>query len=234
VDIIKYIALATALFILTSCALTPKEEQYVNATYRVDKPILISIIDKRTRVKHIEKSARKDRNTFEEYAEAKHIPKVRYPNFVGVARSYGIPTDWTIDTVAKEDKYLAEFLQERIVNGLKRDGWKVTPVKMSTVSTDEAHKLMINNHADKMIVLIIYEWYFDINLNWVTAFQFRTNTDTYAFDAVEGNILVENIKETDIVDERYDESLGNLILDAYKAQLDQILNSTELKSKLVH
>lgn len=77
---------------------------------------------------------------------------------------------------------------------------------------------------------MLNEWYFSVNLNWVSAFNFDTNTDILVYSLEEGKLLAKNIAERDVVDEQANESPQNNILRAYKAQLDQIVNDEEVRN----
>ncbi|WP_444915315.1 hypothetical protein [Microbulbifer sp. TRSA007] len=67
-------------------------------------------------------------------------------------------------------------------------------------------------------------------MNWVSAFNFDTNTDILIYSLEEGKLLAKNIAERDVVDEQASESPQNNILRAYKAQLDQIVNDEEVRN----
>ncbi|WP_444940550.1 hypothetical protein ACJJI3_18760 [Microbulbifer sp. ZKSA004] len=62
---------------------------------------------------------------------------------------------------------------------------------------------------------MLNEWYFSVNLNWVSAFNFDTNTDILVYSLEEGRLLAKNIAERDVVDEQANESPQNNILRAY-------------------
>jgi len=194
----------------------PMDDQIPAVNYRNDEKVLISVIDKRKRVQ-----------------EGK--PK----NFVGIAHgAFGIPVDWHVRQVLateEGDKGLAlsSWLQLRIVNGLNHEGWQTKAIDLNSLpDVDEAQSWMKQEDATWMIALVLNEWYFSINLNWVTAFNFDTDTDVHVFHINSGEVLLKNIKERDVIDEKASESPQNNILRAYRAQLQQILNDRDLQNVL--
>ncbi|WP_193162212.1 hypothetical protein [Microbulbifer hainanensis] len=211
---LKKIALLIMPMLVTACV-TPVSLQEQSATpeYQVKEPVLISVIDQRKRVK-----------------DGK--PKT----FTGkVHGSFGIPMDWQVNNILAtepedKDRNLAQFLQSRLVNGLNQSGWNATSVDLDEVPQDEAvTQLLEQNNANKMISLVLNEWYYSINLNWVSAFNFDTDTDVLVYDLQGGKLLSKNIKERDVIDEKGNQSPQNNILLAYKAQLDQIINDSEVR-----
>lgn len=175
--------------------------------------MLISVIDQRQRVKD---------------GKAK--------TYIGKAHgSFGIPLDWHVNKVlatepGDKEKDLAQFLQSRLVNGLNESGWNATAVDLAQVPGDaEVKQLLQEKDASKMISLVLNEWYFSINLNWVSAFNFDTDTNVLVYDLSNGELLTKNIKERDVIDEQASQSPQNNILLAYKAQLDQIVNDEEVR-----
>ncbi|WP_444937070.1 hypothetical protein ACJJIW_08175 [Microbulbifer sp. JMSA004] len=212
---LKKIALLALATMITACVSPiPLQEQSAKAEYTTKEPVLISVIDQRKRVQ-----------------EGKE------KNFIGKAHvSFGIPVDWHVNQVlatepGDKEKNLAQFLQSRLTHGLNETGWNTTAVDLDEVPSDEAIKaLMEENNTEKMISLVLNEWYFSVNLNWVSAFNFDTNTDILVYSLEEGKLLAKNIAERDVVDEQASESPQNNILRAYKAQLDQIVNDEEIRN----
>ena len=216
----RLILLPLILSVSMAGCVTPMSmgDQIPTVNYRNDQKVLISVIDKRKRVQ-----AGKPRN------------------FVGVAHGvFGIPVDWHVRQVLATEEGdkeldLSSWIQLRIVNGLNHEGWQTKAIDLSSLpDVDEAQSRMKQEDASWMIALVLNEWYFTINLNWVTAFNFDTDTDIHVFHINSGEVLQKNIKERDVIDEQASESPQNNILRAYKAQLQQILNDRDLQNVLTH
>lgn len=71
-----------------------------------------------------------------------------------------------------------------------------------------------------------------MNLNWVTAFNFDTNTNIIVYEIKNGKILSKNFSGRDVIDEKANESPQNNILRAYREQLIEILSDPEVKNSL--
>ncbi|MCB2168432.1 MAG: hypothetical protein KQI78_12290 [Deltaproteobacteria bacterium] len=207
----------TTLFVvvsLTGCV-TPMafQEQLPDVAYTINEGVLVSVIDERIRVK-----------------EGK--PK----DFIGKAHgAFGIPSDWHVKQVlateeGDKERDLSEWLQHRIVKGLEQKGFRSASVELEDIpSFEEAKSVLIDNDASWLFVMVLNEWYFSINLHWVSAFNFDTDTDVHVFDAFTGELLSKRFKERDVIEEKATESPQNLIMAAYKAQLQQIINDEEIR-----
>jgi hypothetical protein len=217
----------------------PLDKQIAQVEYGTDEKILVAVLDRRRHLLDAETEERKEEKEEEDEPgvldDMQETAYKRGPGFLGVAHgAFGIPADWSISMIAPQkedrDKTLAELLRDRIVKGLKSNGWNVVPVDMRKVDEQEAGRLMAAEKADKLLLLVVNKWYFSINLNWVTAFNFDSDTDTHVFDSRRGEIYRKNLSERNVVDEKYDDSPANMIFQAYKEQLDQIFNDPELKT----
>lgn len=214
---IRMLYLITLIALLAGCVSPmPIQEQLPKLDYTNNEKVLISVIDKRKRVQ-----AGK--------------PK----DFVGVAHGvFGIPSDWHVKQVlateeGEKELDLSSWLELRIVNGLNREGWQSKAIDLDSIpSVDDATSELLKEDSSWLIILALNEWYFSINLNWVTAFNFDTDSDIYVFHVNKGKVLHKNIKERDVIDEKAGESPQNQIIGAYKAQLQQIFNDRELQSVL--
>ena len=233
--------LVAALFIAGCVSPIPLEKQLAEPSYKSNEKILIAVIDLRERIDHATVTTKKNDTqlNLDTVGEAENESYVRDGSFLGVAHgAYGIPMDISIAEYALQkedrDKSLSELLQNRIVKGLKKAEWNVEPVDISEVSIDEANKLMNQYGAKKLVALVIHEWYVSLNLNWVSAFNFDADTETYVFDIEQGKLLSKRIKERNIVPETYDSAYPNLMFQAYKEQLDQILNDDDLKKIFIN
>ncbi|WP_230625704.1 hypothetical protein [Photobacterium leiognathi] len=146
--------------------------------------------------------------------------------------------DWHVSQVlateeGDKEKTLADFLEHRILHGLQKQGWNVEAVKVTSGASDsEIMTLLADNQADKLIQLNINEWYFSINLNWVSAFNFDTDTLVKIYEVNDGQILEKQIAGRDVIEEKGDESPQNNVLRAYREQLVEIFSDPEVKSKL--
>ncbi|WP_060988837.1 hypothetical protein [Photobacterium leiognathi] len=213
----KYFFLLLVAFFITGCVSPiPLYEQAPDTNYNVTKKVLISVNDQRERVK-----------------------EGKPEDFIGVAHAtFGIPVDWHVSQVlateeGDKEKTLADFLEHRILHGLQKQGWNVEAVKVTSGASDsEIMTLLADNQADKLIQLNINEWYFSINLNWVSAFNFDTDTLVKIYEVNDGQILEKQIAGRDVIEEKGDESPQNNVLRAYREQLVEIFSDPEVKSKL--
>ncbi|PKG56634.1 hypothetical protein CXF83_18320 [Shewanella sp. Choline-02u-19] len=213
----KILLVAFAILTLSGCV-SPiaLQEQTPTPEYNNAAPILISVIDNRKKVK-----------------------EGKPETFVGrVHATFGIPVDWDVDTILateKDDKSLtlSQWLQKRIVKGLTEKGWQVKPADFKTVPTETiASYTLTEQGSQHLLVLDLQEWFFSINLNWVSSFNFDTNVDTYLFDKDSGLTYQHNTQERDVIDEKADESPQNNVLRAYHDQLLQILSDPALKAQI--
>jgi hypothetical protein len=214
---IRILYLIALIALLAGCVSPmPMQEQIPKLDYTNNEKVLISVIDKRKRVQ-----------------EGK--PK----DFVGVAHGvFGIPVDWHVKQVlateeGEKELDLSSWLVLRIVNGFNSEGWQSKSIDLDSLpSVDDATRELLKEDSSWLIILVLNEWYFSINLNWVSAFNFDTDSDIHVFHVNDGEVLYKNIKERDVVDEKASESPQNTILGAYKAQLQQIFNDADLQSVL--
>lgn len=214
---IKHLSALIFLLFITGCVShIPLSEQVPVLSYEAKESLVIAVFDNRKRVK-----------------EGK--PKT----FIGVAHGvFGIPSDCEVDpwlSIEEGDdkKDLAQFLQKRIVTGLRNKGWKVSAVDVKNVpNLNEAEALITKHNAKSLLVLQLNEWFFSINLSWVTAFNFDTDTDAIIFSNEKGQVLNKNFAGRDVVDVKGDDSYQNQILMAYREQLNEILNDPSIKKAL--
>lgn len=207
--------LAAAL--TTGCVSSiPFEQQLPQPAYQNDDSVLITVIDNRTRVQ-----------------------KGKPREFIGVAHgSFGIPFDWSVPqvlAVAEGDKErdLAEFLEHRLSNGLQQKGWQAQTVKMDHLpSAAEAEAALKQANAKTLLALELKEWYFSINLNWVSDFNFDTDTNIHVYQIDNGEVLSKNIAERDVIVQKASDSPQNNILIAYREQLRQIIDDPQVREVL--
>ncbi|WP_163831728.1 hypothetical protein [Spartinivicinus ruber] len=208
---------ALALSILSGCVTPiPLNEQAPSVEYVTKDKVLIAVVDERKRVK-------------------KGKPK----DFVGLAHaSFGIPVDWHVKQVLateKEDKErnLSEFLAHRVVTGLNNKGWASQAIALNSVpSAAEAKSLLSKDQANKLFVLLLNEWYFSINLNWVSSFNFDTDSNVYVYQYEQGKTLEKNFAGRDVIEEEAGDSPQNKVLQAYRDQLAEILSDKEVQAAL--
>jgi hypothetical protein len=203
--------------LLTGCVThIPFDDQLPKPQYAKSGTVLISVVDNRDRVK-----AGKPRN------------------FIGVAHgSFGIPFDWSVPQVldvedGDKNRDLSAFLQHRLTNGLQKQGWTAQPLNLTSVpSEEEAKALLLQNKADSLIVLDLKEWYFSINLNWVSDFNFDTDTDVSVFRSDRGRVVEHQVKERDVITVTSSSSPQNNILGAYREQLKQLIEDQAVQTAL--
>jgi hypothetical protein len=212
----KLLGLGIIILMSAGCVThIPLAEQVPPVGYASSNPIVVSVVDERDRVKQGK-------------------PKT----FIGVAHGvFGIPSDLHIKVVAVEesdtDRDLAAFLSYRLVQGLEQKGWKVMELSLSSVPTqEEALRSLTEKGAESLLILKLKEWYFSINLNWVTAFNFDSNTDVTIYRAGSGKVLEKNIAARDVIDAQASQSYQNHILMAYRDRLAKILADSEVRKAL--
>ena len=212
----KLLGLGIIILMSAGCVThIPLAEQLPPVGYASFNPIVVSVVDERDRVK-------------------KGKPKT----FIGVMHgAFGIPFDVNIKSVAVEegdiDRDLAAFLGYRLVRGLEQNGWKVIELPLSSVpSQEEALLSLTEKGAESLLLLKLKEWYFSINLNWVTAFNFDSDTDVTIYSAGSGKVLEKNIVARDVIDAQASQSYQNHILMAYRDRLAKILADPEVRKAL--
>jgi len=171
--------------------------------------------------------------------DRQRVKQGKPPNFIGVAHGvFGIPTDWRIKPVlaveeGDEDRDLAEFLRHRLSSGFTGRGWNAVEVALDHIPDATAARTLIEqHHVGKLLILQLTEWFFSINLSWVTAFNFDTDTTVLVYSGTGEKAFEKRFAERDVVDAEADQSYQNHILLAYREQLAQILNDPEVKQAL--
>lgn len=201
-------------FLLSGCAShIPLAKQVPAVEYVIPKLVVVSVIDDRQRVK-----------------------KGKAKTFIGVAHgTFGIPFDLHIKSVlavedGDEDRDLAQFLQFRIARGFAEKGWSTAELGLAQVpSEDEARNLLEEREAGSLLVLKISEWFFSLNLSWVTAFNFDTDTEVFIYRREGMETFAKRFAGRDVIDVEAFGSYQNHILIAYREQLAEILNDPEVK-----
>jgi len=214
---LKLLGLLLIAVVTTGCVSSiPFQEQLPQPAYGTDAKVLITVIDERRR-----------------------IQQGKPRDFIGVAHgSFGIPFDWSVKqalNVAEGDQKrdLSAFIEYRLTNGLQQKGWNAQALQLDRLpSEQEAQALLEQNQADTLLALRLNEWYFSLNLNWVSAFNFDTDTDVRVFKKQQGQVLEKNFSERDVIEEKSSESPQNNILRAYRDQLRQIVDDPEVRNTL--
>ena len=132
---IKFFITIVFTVILSGCVSTiPLSEQLPSPSYMPENKILLSVIDNREKIK-----------------------SGKPENFVGVVHgAFGVPFDWHVNQALSnetedKDKNLSEFIEHRLINGLKNKGWNVDSVKInSQVKDSEIEEVLANNDAQKL------------------------------------------------------------------------------------
>ncbi len=242
---IRFIFIIFSILSLYACVSPiPLEKQIAQVNYQVSSPILIAVIDKRKRLSTPEEIKKAQEYVYggdedDESDSSYDVSAIRTEKFVGVAHGvYGIPSDLEIENIAPKkedkDKTLAQFLADRIVKGLKKNNWNVQSIQLKTTDANKVRQTLNQHNATQLIILVLNEWYFSINLNWVSAFNFDTDVTIFSYSKNRDSVFSKQIKERDVIDEKATDSFQNFILSAYKAQLDQIFNDIELKEALLN
>lgn len=213
---IKSLVIVCFVIIASGCVSPiPLKEQVPSVSYKTNDKVIVAVIDNRKRV-----IAGKSKT------------------YIGKAHgSFGIPFDWNIGVISTEagdkNRTLAEFLEYRIVAGLQNDGWNVKSGALSSKPTEEEAIAVLKRHnVTKLVLLDLKEWYFSINLNWVSAFNFDTDSAVSVYEIENGQIEEKTIAGRDVIDETSSESPQNNILRAYRDQLSEILNDDAVKQAL--
>jgi hypothetical protein len=191
------------------------EEQTPDLAYLDTDRLVISVVDERWRLDH-------GKSTEE----------------LGVARgAFGIPTGlktypWLVDKEHK-GQLLAEALGERIVFGLNDEGWDTHLATFTSKPTEkEISAVLEEKEASNFLVMVLKDWWVDINTNWVSAFKFDWDVLIDIYD-VDGQ-LVGSYQGSgrDIVDESATDSWPNMFRRAYRARLISILEQPEISTAL--
>lgn len=215
---IKLWLAALSVVVLSGCVTPiPLEEQTPNPNVTREDKIVISVLDNRTRVTEEEKAK----------------------TFVGVAHgSFGIPVDWHVNNVlatqqGDDKRNLAQFIEHRLTNGFKESGWDAVEAGVETISSPEEAKALIeSNQAGKLLIINIKEWYFSINLNWVSAFNFDTDSLVSVYELHDGKLVEKHFKDRDVIEESASESPQNNVLRAYRDQLIEMITDPEIQAAL--
>ncbi|MBT4051440.1 MAG: hypothetical protein HOE59_06960, partial [Euryarchaeota archaeon] len=116
---------------------------------------------------------------------------------------------------------------------LNLDGWDTIPYTSSTSpNVTNSKQQLLDSGADTLVTLVLNEWYFSINLNWVTAFNFDTDADIYVQSSDEETPFVNNVAERDVIDEEANDSPQNKILAAYRDQLIDIFDDSDIRAAI--
>ena len=214
---LKAVVLVAAMALLAGCVTPlPMEKTAPDLAYKVTRPVTITVIDTRDFL-----------------AEGKPA------TYVGKAHGvFGIPADMQVYPLLTQDKAkkgqtLAQNLQERIAVGLNDEGWRMTPATFSKVPLkDEIAPLVTANGTERVIVLTLKSWYFSINLNLVSDFNFDWGYNLRILDAQGATLADLTDNGRDVVDTKGSDSYGNQINLAYRDRLIKIFERPEVKAAL--
>lgn len=211
---LRYLVVAAALGLAGCVTPMSAADQTPALQYATPNRTLVAVVDERVRTE-----------------------QGRAENFAGFARTYGIPINWTVETLmlgAKEDKdkTMAELLSSRIVSGLSAQGGDVRSVALpAALADDGARELLQREQAQRLMTVVLRDWHFDFNANWVGRFQFNTDA-LVTVQTPEGAILSEQFAEQAAIQAQADESWPNMILTAYRGKMEQILHDPEVRAAL--
>jgi hypothetical protein len=211
----RLLAMAAALFVAGCVTPLTVEQQSPAVQYQVPGRTLVAVVDSRERV-----------------AQGKAT------NFLGFARIYGVPTDWTVETLmfgTPEDKTktMAELLASRVVTGVNGGGGSAEAVALSEVQSDAgAQGLLQERGASSLMTLLVRNWHFDLNTSWVGRFRFETDMDVIVQRVGAGTVLRKAFAENQAIEAEGENSWGNMLLDAYRDKLAQTLNDPEVRAAL--
>lgn len=161
----------------------------------------------------------------------------RPENFAGFARNYGIPINWTVETLmlgAREDKNktMAELLSARLVSGLAAQGADARGIALQAPLNDaEARALLEREAAERLMTVQLKDWHFDLNINWVGRFQFNSDAVVTVQDSA-GTVMTEQFAERAAIQAQGEESWPNMILTAYREKMEQILHDAEVRAAM--
>jgi hypothetical protein len=215
----RIVTVALAAMLVTACV-TPRPISDVTPTLSY-KPapgkVIVGVVEARQRV----------------------VEKGKPPTIAGYARgAYGIPMDITVGQMAIADPKLKSatmsvYLAERIADSLRAGGADAVAVNAAhELTNEEADKAMESMGASVIVTVIDLNWHFDANLNWVGKVRFDTEVEIIVQRKGQGTVLKKAFKETQAVPLIADDSLANVMLVAYRAKLEQILNDPEVKAAL--
>jgi hypothetical protein len=208
------IIILLGLLILGCVAHIPIEEQSPDLSYHSKERIVISVIDERWRIE-----------------QGKPLTSI------GFVRTMGIPTTaqtypWYVDKKYK-NQTLAEALEHRIVYGLNDEGWNAVQAGFSSrPSIDEVTNSLAKNQSEKLLLLILEDWWCDINTSVVSAFKFDWNVTIEIYGS-NGELIDSYLGAgTDVIDEDANDSWPNMIRRAYRARLIKLLENTTVIDSL--
>jgi hypothetical protein len=207
---------ALAALCLAGCV-TPitATDQAPQVAYNVSNRTLVAVVDHRQRV-------------------AEGRPEA----FLGYARSMGIPSSWTVKEIMvgnpdDKDKTMAELLTARVVTGMSAAGGPVEAIVLEAPASDSAASdLLQQRGATNLLTLEVKDWHFDINLSWVGRFQFNSDADVTVQRAGAGTVLREHFAEQQAIQAEGDQSWANMVVMAYRAKLEQIVNDPDVRTAL--
>lgn len=210
------IALTAALLLSGCVATAPLAEQVPVPSYLPTSSVVVSVVDERERI-------REGGN----------------PAAIGRAHGvYGIPATWRVHPVISvedgdRDRTAAQWLQNRLARGLTDSGWSVSeatlPMDATTQQVDE-----VLGAAPTLLLLRLKEWWFSMNLNWVSAYTFTNDVEVSVYRQGEGLVLTKRFEAKDIIDEKASESPRNNILRMYSGKLTEYLDDAEVRAALEH
>lgn len=210
--------LLISMLTLSGCvAHIPIEEQAPDLTYVDPDLVLISIVDQRN---------------------------LQRPNIaadvIGKAHgTFGIPSKiktypWYEDDKKKKSITLAQALEDRLIFGLKDEGWNVASAGFPTHPTEQQiRESLMAADAQNLLLIVLNDWYVSVNLNWVGGENFDWGTTVKIFGNDGSKLLEQTSGTRHVIPPDGSDSYPNLIRRAFRDRLEEILETPEVQNALV-
>ncbi|MCI4646247.1 MAG: hypothetical protein MRY64_15810 [Hyphomonadaceae bacterium] len=158
-------------------------------------------------------------------------------NMIGYLRVYGIPQNWTVKQLGQKDlpndATASDLLESRISLGLINAGLQAAAADVENIEdAGEIEALLEAEGGDRLLFLKLTDWHVDVNTSWVGRFQFNHDTDLAVLDAA-GVLVEKNFAEREAIQAEGDKSWMNMVLEAFRDQMQEMLSDEEVQAALV-
>ena len=224
-----------AILTLTACVTPLSAEQQVPTLTLAGNPTTASFVEAS------EDSSTAAANSKALIAVADSRPRTlegKPENMVGYLRVYGIPNNWTVNQLQvkdlPKDATVADLIGSRMSQALTDAGLPTTPTSVDDVAehADEVSSVLDAEGADKLISVVLNEWHVDVNTSWVGKFQFNHDADVTVYDHT-GKVFEKNFAEREVIQGEASNSWANMVLAAFRDQMQQILSDSDLQAALL-